>query len=309
MVDNMDVNPPPPTPRNPGPPWGFRFLLWAEQWWPRWIFRPVLMAGTWVALAFMPAQRAHSRAYLRVVLGRPPRLIEIWEHFQAFTDFLVLKLRTARGIPIRCHLEPENREAFEALARSDRPALFGSFHLGWSDLLGYLLSDWDRPVSVLRTRVGNSDDTRLLGARFGGKVSFLWVNDPANFLFELKDALQAGQSLALKCDRLDFSARTEVFEFLGARRVFPFTIYFLAVLFDRPACFCLGLPGAEPDTMRVVASPVFVPDPALDRKANLAAAHAHFQGVLHQLEAVVRRQPELWFNFQALNPVAAGSVA
>jgi predicted LPLAT superfamily acyltransferase len=267
------------------------------------------MAGTWVALAFMPAQRAHSRAYLTIVLGRPPRLVEIWEHFQAFTDFLVLKLRAGRGVPLLCHLEPENREAFEALARSDQPALFGTFHLGWSDMLGYLLSDWDRPVSVLRTRVGNSDDTRLLGERFGGKVSFLWVNDPANFLFELKDALQGGQSLAIKCDRLDFSARTEVFEFLGARRVFPFTIYFLAVLFDRPACFCLGLPGNEPDTLRVVASPVFLPDPALDRKANLAAAHAHFQGVLHQLEAVLRRQPELWFNFQPLNPVAPTPVA
>jgi len=31
--------------------------------------------------------------------------------------------------------------------------------------------------------------------------------------------------------------------------------------------------------------------------------------VLHQLEAVLRRQPELWFNFLPLNPVAAGSVA
>jgi predicted LPLAT superfamily acyltransferase len=306
----MVMNPPPAAPRNPGPNWGFRFLLWAEQWWPRWIFQPVLMAGTWVAVACMPAQRAHSRAYLTVALGRPPRLTEIWAHFQAFSESIVLKLRAARGVSVHCQLAPENREEFETLARSTRPALFGTFHLGWSDLLGYLLSDWDRPVSVLRTRVGNSDDTRLLGERFGGKgVSFLWVNDPANFLFELKDALQAGQSLALKCDRVDFSARTEVFEFLGARRVFPFTIYFLAVLFDRPVCFCLGLPGGQPDTLCVVASPVFTPDPGLGRTENLAAGHAHFQGVLRQLEAVLHRQPELWFNFQPLNPVAPALVA
>ena len=177
-------------------------------------------------------------------------------------------------------------------------------------MLGYLLSDWERKVAVLRTRVGNSDDTRLLGERFAGKgVSFLWVNDPANFLFELKDAIQAGESLALKCDRLDYSARTEVFEFLGARRVFPFTIYFLAVLFDRPVVFCLGLPGLEPDTMRIVSSPVFTPDAKLSRKENLVAAHAHFQGVLRQLEAVLRREPRLWFNFLPLNPVAPPSPA
>lgn len=299
------MNPPPDARRNPGPEWGYRFLLWAERWWPRWFFEPVLMAGTWVGLAFMPAQRAHSRAYLTLVLGRPPRLVEVWEHFYAFTDFLMLKLRTGRGGALRCVLEPANRAEFEALAGSDRPALFGTFHFGWSDLLGYLLSDWGRRVSVLRTRVGNSDDTRLLGERFAGKgVSFLWVNDPANFLFELKDALQAGESLAVKCDRLDFSPRTAVFEFLGARRVFPFTIYFLAVLFDRPVVFCLGLPGGERDTLRVIASPVFTPDPALGRPQNLAAAHRHFQAVLVQLEAELRRQPFLWFNFVPLNPVA-----
>jgi predicted LPLAT superfamily acyltransferase len=299
------MTPPPIARRNPGPEWGYRFLLWAERWWPRWFFEPILMAGTWVGLAFMPAQRAASRAYLTLMLGRPPRLVEVWQHFYTFTDFLILKLRTGRGLPLHCTLAPENRAEFEALAGSNRPALFGTFHLGWSDLLGYLLSDWGRRVSVLRTRVGNSDDTRLLGERYAGKgVSFIWVNDPANFLFELKDALQAGESLALKCDRLDFSARTGVFDFLGARRVFPFTIYFLAVLFDRPVVFCLGLPGAERDALRVIASPVFTPDPALSRQENLAVAHRHFQAVLVQLETELRRQPYLWFNFLPLNPVA-----
>lgn len=304
MVDRLVMTPAKPALRNPGPSWGYGFLLWAERWWPRWFFRPVLMAGTWVGLACMPRQRAHSREYLTLVLGRPPAWTELWRHFYAFADFLMFKLHASRGADVRCTLAPEHRAEFEALARSDRPALFGTFHFGWSDMLGYLLSDWNRPVTVLRTRVGNSDDTRLLGARFDGKVSFLWVNDPANFIFELKDTLQSGTTLALKCDRLDHSARTEVFEFLGARRVFPFTIYHLAVLFDRPVAFCLGLPGTEPDTMRVVASPVYRPDPAASRQANLAAGHAHFQGVLRQLEAELRRQPCLWFNFLPLNPVA-----
>src|SRR5437763_351042 len=35
-------------PRNPGPRWGYGFLLWAERWWPRWIFRPAAMLGTWI---------------------------------------------------------------------------------------------------------------------------------------------------------------------------------------------------------------------------------------------------------------------
>ena len=291
-------------PRNPGPSWGYGFLLWAERWWPRWFFRPLLMAGTWIGLAFMPVQRAHSRAYLAVVLGRPARLIEVWRHFFAFTDFLLLKLRAGRGAPVRCTLEPEHAAAFEALVRSERPALFGTFHFGGSDLLGYLLGERGRRVSILRLRVGNSDDTRLLGERFSGQVSFLWINDPANLLFELKAAIESGESLALKCDRLAFSAKTEAFHFLGANRMFPFTIYHLAVLFDRPVVFCIAVPGAQADELRVFASAIFTPDPSAVPAANLSVARGHFQAVLVQLEALVRAHPSLWFNFIALNPEA-----
>jgi predicted LPLAT superfamily acyltransferase len=309
MDARLAMNPPVPLPRNPGPSWGYAFLCWAERWWPRWFFRFMLRVGTWIGLARMPGQRAHSRAYLAVVFGRPARLIEVWRHFFAFADFLMLKLRAGEGAPVRCTLEPENEAAFEALLRSGRPALFGTFHFGGSDLLGYLLSERGRRVTIIRQRVGNSDDTRMLGERFAAQVSFLWINDPATLLFDLKAAIEAGESLALKCDRLEFSARTEPFQFLGARRVFPFTLYHLALMFDRPVVFCTAVPGMTGDELRVFASTVFTADPAAGRAANLALARVHFQAVLTQLEALVRANPYLWFNFLPLNPEAPAAVS
>ncbi len=294
------------TSRNPGPSWGYGFMLWAERWWPRWIFRPALMAGAWVGLAGMPAQRAHSRAYLTTVLGRPPRLVEVWRQFFAFTEFLVRKLRAGEGAEVSCRLEPANAAEFEALVRSPTPALFGTFHFGCSDLLGYLLGERGRKVSIIRLRVGNSGDTQRLGRRFAEKVSFLWVNDPSTLLFDLKQALEAGESLAMKCDRLEFSAKAEPFHFLGAERRFPFTIYHLAGLFQRPVVFCIAWPGTSPEEIRVLSSPVFTPVAEAGREANLREARRHFQGVLAQLETLVRQHPELWFNFLPLNPVVSG---
>lgn len=292
-------------PRNPGPNWGFGFLLWAERRWPRWFFRPLLMAGTWVGLAFMPAQRVHSRAYLSVVLGRPARLIEVWRHFFAFAEFLVLRIRAGRGVAIASTLRPENAPPFEALMRSDRPALLGTFHFGVSDLLGYLLVKWDRRVAIVRMKVGNSGDTRLLGQRFGDQVSIVWINHPAELLFALKAAIENGETVALQCDRPEHTSKTEAFRFLGANRVFPVTIYHLGILFDRPVAFCMAVPLADDaDHIEVFATPVFTPDPALDREGNLAAARIHFQGVLTKLESLVRAHPCLWFNFLPLNPVA-----
>jgi predicted LPLAT superfamily acyltransferase len=289
-------------PRNPGPGWGYRFLCGCDRWLPESVFRPLRRAGTWIAVAAMAAQRRHSRAYLAAITGRRPSRREVFRHFFAFTEFLMLRLRVAHGRPQRGELAPD-ADGFRTLLATGEPALLGTFHVGHSDLAGFLLGRQERRrVFMVRQRVGNSHDTEVLGARFGEWVSFIWVNEPENLLFALKDAVSAGGSVALECDRVAFSAKTEAFDFLGARRLFPFTIYHLALIFRRPVVLSVGLPGGPGRTL-VHSSPLFVPDDA-GKAANLARAHAHFQDFLTRLEGCLRAAPELWFNFLPLNPPA-----
>ncbi len=291
-------------PRNPGPGWGYRFLLGCDRWLPEWLFRPLRAAGTAIACLGMPAQRAHSRAYLAAITGRPPGWRDVFRHFFAFEESLMLKLRVAAGANQQVELPP-TETGLRELLETDEPALLGTFHVGHSDIIGFLLGQHrKRRVSMVRLRVGNSHDTDQLGARFGEWVSFIWVNDPANLLFALKEAVAAGESIALKCDRLEFSARTEVFDFLGARRRFPFTIYHLALIFELPVVMNVGWPGGDGRSV-VRCSPLFRPDATLSRQANLERARAHFQAFLNRLEALLREDPFQWANFLPLNPPAS----
>lgn len=293
---------PSPPPRNPGPSWGYQFLCACDTLLPEFVFRPLRWLGTWVALLNMRTQRAHSRAYLATLTGRTPSLYTVFRHFFAFEEFLMLRLRVARGHPHRGELAPD-ASGFHALLASGEPALLGTFHLGHSDLTGFLLGRQEhRRVFMVRQRVGNSHDTEVLSRAFGDWVKFIWVNDPANLLFALKDAVAGGGSVALKCDRLEFSAKTESFEFLGARRLFPFTIYHLALIFRRPVVLCVGLPGG-PGRSIVHSSPLFVPDGS-SKAANLVRARNHFQDFLRRIEAMLRADPFLWLNFLPLNPTA-----
>ncbi len=293
---------PPQQFRNPGPTWSYDFLLCVQRIRPRWLLKALLVVGTWGAVVQLPIPRRHSRDFLSTVLGRRAGLRDVWRHFYTYLEFLLLRLRIAKGAPSQCVLDPEYADEFEALMQSREPALFGTFHFGHSDLLGFLLARRGRRVAMVRLRVGNSGDTVMLKEHFGDAVTFIWVNDPDNLLFAMKTALERGDSLAMQCDRL-FSSRTQPFHFLGATRIFPFAIYHLAILFDRPVMFCIGAPEGA-DGTRVRASPLFRPDPALSRDENIEAARRHFQAVLRRLESLVRKHPYDWFNFLPLNPVA-----
>jgi len=289
--------------RNPGPSWGYRFLRLCDRVLPECVFRPARAVGTWIALLNMREQRRHSRAYLRLVLGREPTRREVFRHFFAFEEVLMLKLRVANGRPHRGTIA-DGSDDFRRYVDSGKPAFLGSFHVGHSDLSGFILGRQERRrVSMIRHRVGNSHDTEKLGEVFSQWVSFIWVNEAENLLFALKEAVAAGHSIALKCDRVEFSAKTEPFQFLGARRLFPFTIYHLALIFDLPVMLTVAMPGPA-DESAVHCAPLWTPDRSLSRAQNLAAARVHFQGFVSKVEALLRADPYWWFNFIALNPEA-----
>lgn len=290
-----------PPARNPGPSWGYRFLRLCDRVVPECVFRPARAAGTWIALANMREQRRHSRDYLRVVLGREPRLVEVFRHFFTFEEMLMLKLRVADGRPHRGVLAPDSA-GMRRFLDSTEDALLGTFHFAHSDLVGFVFGGQERRrVSMVRLRVGNSHDVERLGEAFGSWVSFVWVNEGENLLFALKDALAGGGSIAMKCDRLEFASKTETFDFLGARRRFPFTIYHLAIIFGRPVFMSVGVPG-RPGESVIHSTPRWAPDPAAPRAANLASAREHFQGFLRRIEELLRVNPYWWFNFIPLNP-------
>ncbi|CAM2806124.1 hypothetical protein [Rariglobus hedericola] len=287
--------------RNPGPSWGYAFLRIADRVVPEFIYRPIRLFGTWIALCNMPSQAKHSRDYLRAALGREPTRREVLRHFFVFEEALMLKLRVSRGLPHRGVLTNTGAD-FSAFLHSQEPTFLGTFHFADSDLTGFLIGGQEkRHVSLIRQRVGNSEDIDRLGARFSEWVSFIWVNESENLLFALKDSITAGNSIALKCDRLEFSAKREPFQFLGARRLFPFAIYHLALIFRMPVLLTVGVPG-KPGETDIYSSPVWRPDPAISREANLVNARVHFQDFINILEDLLRINPYWWFNFIELNP-------
>lgn len=294
--------------RNPGPSWGYAFLSAADRILPRRAMDLCLGIGSWVALAAMPRQRRHSREFLGCVRGGKVGWTDSWRHFFAFARFLMERFRAARGAEPRFRPSGEGEDRMEALASKGEQALYGTFHFGMSDLMGFWLSKFDLSVRMVRFQVGNSDDIAWLERRFGEKVGFLWVNDPANLLFALKEAAQEGHSIAMKCDRAAHSSKLDVFAFLGQRRLFPFAIYHLSLLFGLPVVFAFGLPSEEGDVV-IHSSTVFRPANGESKARNMERARQHFRGVLSLLERLVREQPYQWFNFTDALPLATAEDA
>lgn len=211
-------------------------------------------------------------------------------------DGLVLKLQAGRGkFPRFQFSDTAQREAFENLCRSGKSAIFGTFHVGHSDMMGCMLRDFSRRVCMVRLKVRNSFDTDEMERIFGDTIRILWINDYSEFLFSLKEALQGGESLAIQCDRSEYSSRTVPLKFFGESRQFPMTIYYLSHMFQCPVVFSFTGPLEDSGRISVTTSEVF--EPLESRNDHLHAGALHYQQVVDSLEKHLTRHPELWFNF------------
>jgi predicted LPLAT superfamily acyltransferase len=303
----MDPRPerlkPPRPPRNPGPSWGYAFLRLCDRILPEFIFKPLRAIGTAIAVAAMPSQRRHSASYLARVLPRAPGIRDVFLHFFAFEESLMGKLRVANGRRIPCEYDPSGL-AFGAWLENGGPALLGTMHVGVSDMLGFQLGvNHGRRVHIVRQRVANSHDTEGLELAGQGSVRFIWAGDPADLILAIKGAADSGDPIAMQCDRVENTARTEGFEFLGARRRFPMTIYRLALVFDRPVLLTVGVPISG-GRSRLYGVPRFEIAAGESRDRTLERARQHFQSFLNLVERLLREQPYQWFNFLPLNPEA-----
>ena len=285
---------------NPGPNWGYQTIAFWERVLPGPVFRLVLGIGTAIGMAFMPQQRKAGREYWCKLNGTEPSIWEQYRHFRSFMDGLVLKLQAGRNKFPQFQFSPEAHSGpFVELCHSSQPAIFGTFHIGHSDMMGCMLRDFGRKISMVRLKVGNSFDTDEMERIFRNTVSFLWINRPEEFLFSLKETLQEGKSLALQCDRTEYSSRTCTLNFLGEQREFPMTIYYLSHMFQYPVVFAFTGPLEPCGKIQVYTSPVF--QPLRDRKEHLREATRHYQEVIDSLQRHLHRYPELWFNFIPLD--------
>ena len=292
-----------PADRNPGPEGGYVAISWALRHLPGWFMRLATRVGTAVGYWTLPGQRAHSREYLRLVLGREPTHREGVAHFRAYAEFLLLRLQICDGREPRLRFADGQGDELRALIASKQPALYGTMHVGRSDLVGFFLGDFGGHVHMIRKQVGNSEDTEGLARRYAKSVTFIWINDWSRLILAMNDALRAGHSLAMQCDRPEYSSKLEGFRFLGARRMFPFTIYHLAIMHGLPVVFSYAVPDeADPEVTVVHVLPAYRPRAEVTRQENFAAARAHFQTVLDAVEAQLRRTPYLWFNYTPMNP-------
>jgi predicted LPLAT superfamily acyltransferase len=186
-------------------------------------------------------------------------------------------------------------EHFLQLLDGDKGFIIASSHVGNFELGGYLLRQDKKRINAMVFGGEGAEVMRRRQHTLGGNnVVLLPVSSDMSHIFAINEVLRAGEVVSMPCDRNFGSAKSVTCRFLNGHADFPLGAFALAAHFDVPM-LAIFVMKESATCYHIYVQPLQVEateGAGKQEKIKLLAA-----AYVRELEAMVRRHPEQWFNY------------
>jgi predicted LPLAT superfamily acyltransferase len=246
------------------------------------------------------AVRSSMRFYaaLEPGLSRAGRLARAWRQFQSFSTVFVDRLLAASGQEDRFRFVHDGLDHITAAVAARRPLVLWMSHLGNWEVACHALKGYRVPLTlVLGKRPGERVEAVQKEDLARRGIKAVYVSDDKDLgVLEVAKALKAGEVVAVSGDRLfDASQRATDVTFLGRACRVPVGPYVLSILGDADIVPIFGMREGRLSYRFIALEPRRVR--ALERAKREAAMREAAARCFADLEAMVKRYPEQWYNF------------
>ncbi|GAB3382258.1 LpxL/LpxP family acyltransferase [Lysobacter fragariae] len=210
----------------------------------RLVARLLLWPITGYFLLLRGPERRASLAYLARVLPRPPGLRHVARHIHTFASTILDRVFLLSGQMERFDIRVSGLEALDAQMQLGRGALVFGSHLGSFDALRALATR--RPgirVRVLLDKKHNAAMQQLLDA-LNPELARGIIDagqDGPTIVLAIKEAVDAGELVALLVDRVATGESFVPAPFLGEEARFPTAPWLIAAALHVPVTLAFGL--------------------------------------------------------------------
>jgi predicted LPLAT superfamily acyltransferase len=186
-------------------------------------------------------------------------------------------------------------EEFHRLLDEEKGFIIASSHVGNFELSGYLLKQDKKRINALvfggETEEVMENRAKILNVN---NISIIPVADDMSHIFQLHEALSAGEIVSMPCDRIYGSAKSVECNFLSGKAKFPVGAFTLAAHFDVPVVSIFVMKEGVAD-YHIYVKPVS-PDESvkISKREKVELLTREF---VSKMEETVRKYPEQWFNF------------
>jgi predicted LPLAT superfamily acyltransferase len=191
-------------------------------------------------------------------------------------------------------MKTTGNEEFYKLLEKEKGFIIASAHLGNFELCGYMLKQENKRINALAFGGETKEVMKNRAKWFGmNNVNIIPVFEDMSHIFALNEALTNGEIISVSCDRNFGSGKSIECDFLSGKIDFPIGIFTLATYFEVPVLSVFVLKESV-SNYHVYVKPVSTGDAGMSKRKKAELMTREF---VKELEVMVRKYPEQWFNF------------
>ena len=273
-----------------------RLMTWISLRLGRAPARWVLAGISLYFLAFAPAAKAASRAYLRRALGREPRFSDLFRHFHSFASTIHDRVFMLNGRFDLLHVEVQGKAVIDEVLAGGRGAILMGAHMGSFEAVRAIGRQQPglRVAMVMYEENARKLNTALAAINPAAVQDIIPLGQLDSML-RVQACLDEGMVLGILGDRTLGGDATLRVPFLGADAAFPVGPMRLAAMLKRPVLFMSGLYlGGNRYAIHFERLADFS---NVERAGRDAAIRSAVVAYAASLERHCRAAPYNWFNF------------
>jgi predicted LPLAT superfamily acyltransferase len=271
-----------------------RLLVWIALRLGRRAGHVLLHAVCLYYLLFSPRARRASSAYLARMLGRPPRLAEVFQHYYTFAVVALDRVFFLRGRFAEFDVRVEGEAILLELLSAGRGCLLLGAHLGSFEALRALGRDRTVRVNLVMYEENARKVITVSKAIDPALVDAVIPLGRFDSMLRLAQCLERGEWVGVLGDRALAHERLAYAPFLGEPAGFPTAPFRIAAMLERPVVLMVALyrGGNRYDLHfeRLIA------EEELARR-DARSVERWVQRYAGRLEHYCRIAPYNWFNF------------
>lgn len=221
----------------------------------------------------------------------------IYKSFYALGVSLIDKIGVLSNSIPAFNINFDGEEYLHELANNRQGGIIVGAHIGNWEIAGQLMKRIDIKVNIVMKLNEKEAIANVLKNNTGGhSFNTIGITDDFSYLIEIKKALDNNEFIILHGDRYIDKSNVIEMDFLGRKALFPKGPFLLSIKFRKPIIFAFALKESKKDYHFYASKPIYKTKRTLPKDINKETSFL-IKNYIQQLEALVRKHPEQWFNF------------
>ncbi len=247
---------------------------------------------------FVPKARKPIFYYFRSILGYSylKSIKYIFKNFYKLGQVLLDKVALLAGFSSKFTFDFEGEDYLHEMAANEGGFLIGA-HLGNWEIAGQLLERIDTKVHIVMVEAEHERIKALMDDVMTKKsMNIISIKDDLSHLFEIKNALQNNEIVAIHGDRFVEGSKTIEGKLLDREAKFPYGPFFLPMKYNKPVTFVSAIKKTDTHYHFYATKPI-VYKGSRDKIENDIQLKNMLNDYTAEVERILHIAPEQWFNY------------